>query len=224
MTTPIDTSRALPPHAGEPVLVSGTPLTEARAAVILLHGRGASAADIMSLAPEFDADGVAFLAPQAAGHTWYPLSFLAPLEANQPGVDSAHAVIERLIEAAGESGLTPDRCALIGFSQGACLAIDHAARFPRRYACIAAYTGGLIGPPGHAFRFTGSLADTPALVSANDPDPHVPWARVAESAHLLESMGAKVRIERYPGRPHSVTREQVEITSKMLRAIPPRSL
>ena len=207
------------PHGGQPMLAAGATLVSAAAAVVLLHGRGADARDILSLADSFAVERVHYIAPQAAGNSWYPQSFLAPIASNQPGIDSAHAVIEHLIAALGKRGLGAERIGLVGFSQGACVAVDHAVRVPRRYGIIAAFTGGLIGPPGTQFSVAGSLEGTPAFLGSSDPDPHVPWARVRESAGVLEGLGARVRLDRFPGLPHSVNEHEIEVARRMLQGM-----
>lgn len=222
MIAPFDTSRVPGPHAAAEVLTEGTKVDRATAAAILLHGRGGSAEDILSLGRATGRDGIALVASQAEGHSWYPLSFLAPLEQNQPHVDSAHALIESLIAQIVEHGIPSGRIALIGFSQGACLAADHAARFPRRYGLIACCTGGLIGPLGTSFESLtrpGALTDTPIFLGANDPDPHVPWPRVEETARVLGSMDARVELVRYPDMPHAVNRDQVRRIREAMDAL-----
>src|SRR5688572_32841683 len=134
------------PHANPSILQAGAPINEARIVAVLLHGRGATAQDILTLSQEFSARDVAYLAPQARGNTWYPYSFLMPIEQNEPSLSSALRAIERLIESLAQQNVTPDRIALMGFSQGACLALEFAARHAQRYAVIAAFSGGLIGP------------------------------------------------------------------------------
>jgi len=206
-------------HRPGPVAAAGAPLAEARAAAILVHGRGATAAGILELAGELAAPGLAFLAPQAANGTWYPLSFLAPLEANQPWLDSALARVGDLIAEIEAAGIAAERIALVGFSQGACLATELVARRPRRYGALAAFVGGRIGPPGTRFGSVGDLAGTPALFAAGDPDPHVPWTRVAESAANLEALGADVRTVRRPGFPHSIHPADLALARGMLAAL-----
>jgi predicted esterase len=207
------------PHQGQPVLRLGAPPGEAKAAVLLAHGRGGSPEDVLGLAGPLRFPGVAYLAPAAAGRTWYPHSFLAPLEANEPWLSSALLRLDEVIAQLGSEGLPPERLLLAGFSQGACLTLECAARHPRRYGGIVAFTGGLIGPHGMPRVYPGSLAGTPAFLGAGDPDPHVPWERVEESAAVLARMGASVRVERYPGIGHSIVEEELAIARDMLRAI-----
>lgn len=204
------------PHGGQRILHAGAVLHEARGVVILLHGRGASPEDIISLAPEFRVPELCYLAPAAADNSWYPQSFLAGEAVNGPSVDSAHRVIEELLDQLAQHGFGSERCVVGGFSQGACLGLDHAYRFPRHYGLILAYTGGLIGEPNRVFEPSGDLQGTPIDLSAGDHDPHVPWARVQQSAHVLERMGASVDLVQYPGLPHTITRTQVERTREHL--------
>jgi predicted esterase len=205
-----------PPHGGGRVATSGRPLAEASGAVVLVHGRGASAEDILTLAAELDRPDLANLAPQAAGGTWYPQSFLAPLAANEPGLSSALAVLAALVARVEAAGIPAARLVLAGFSQGACLALEFAARHPRRYAAVAGLTGGLIGPAGTPRDYAGSLAGTPVLLAAGDPDPHVPWARVEETARVLGGLGARVDLRRYPGLPHTVNGEEIAALRALL--------
>ena len=207
------------PHANLTVTEVGTPLAEARAAAILLHGRGGSAGDILGLAAELDRPGMAWLAPQAAGHSWYPRSFLAPLDSNQPHLGSALAAVGRLVDRVAAEGPGVERLALIGFSQGACLALETAARRGQRLGAVAGLTGGLIGPPGTAWRHDGSLDGTPVLLASGDPDPHVPWSRVEQSATAFADWGAEVDLRRYPGLPHTINNDELERLDELLAAL-----
>ena len=199
----------LDPHANQPVLHAGAPLASAAGVVILLHGRGASAEDILSLGAAFQLPKLAYIAPQAAGSTWYPNSFLAPRETNEPFVTSALARIASLVAEIQSAGIPRDRIVIAGFSQGACLSTEFVASNPARYAGVLAFTGGLIGPLDADLHHEGSLDGTPALLFSGDPDPHVPWQRVEDSADELERMGAVVQSFRYPGRPHTVSAPEI---------------
>ena len=221
-------------HDGEPTLAAGMPLpgggaagraTAASVAIVALHGRGASADGILSfLAAELadSLDRVALLAPQARHSTWYPQSFLAPFEANQPWLDSALARAGEVVSEVESAGLGAERIVLFGFSQGACLASEFVARNPRRYAALVAATGGRIGPPGTSFAphpelvRQRPLAGMPVHLSAGDPDPHVPWRRVEESAASLAALGADVSLRREPGFPHAVHPDAVEFLRRQL--------
>jgi predicted esterase len=207
------------PHANQPVETEGPSIEQARAAIVMIHGRGASADSILSLYPLLDAPGVTALAPQAAGHTWYPHSFLAPLEANQPYLDSALRKIDAVIEDLLAHGVQSDHIALLGFSQGACLASEYVARHPRRYGAVMALTGGLIGPAGTPRNYAGSLAGTPVFLGTSDPDPHVPFERVQETEAVLTRMGARVEVRRYPGMPHTINQEEIEACRALLHAM-----
>jgi phospholipase/carboxylesterase len=204
------------PHKDAPVQHSGKPLSEAAGAVILLHGRGGSAGDILSLARELYLPELAYLAPQATGNSWYPNSFLAPIAQNEPWLTSALRKVEATLRMASDAGISPDRIVIAGFSQGACLATEFVARHPERYAGLIAFTGGLIGPPGADLTHAGDLAGTPAFFGSGDPDPHVPWQRVEQSAKILAGMGAAVISRRYPNRPHTISAEEIDIAKKLI--------
>ena len=175
---------ALDPHAGQPVLRYGPSPSHARLSVILLHGRGDSAEGILELARALDLNDVAYLAPQAAGYTWYPNSFLAPLDQNEPYLSSALRVIGGLVRTLGRQAVPHERVVLLGFSQGACLSLESAARHARKYAGVAALSGGLIGPPTTPRDYAGSFEGMPVLLGCSDADPHIPLERVEESADV----------------------------------------
>ena len=198
------------PHAGQRILAAGVPLAEARAAMMLVHGRGATAESILQLARELDRPGFAYLAPQAAGHTWYPYSFLAPIPQNEPYLGSALRLLGAVVEHVGGAGVPAERLVLLGFSQGACLTLEFTARNARRYGGVAALTGGLIGPDGTPRDYPGSLEGTPVFIGSADPDPHIPVSRVHESARVLEGMGAEVDARIYPGMGHTVNQDELE--------------
>jgi predicted esterase len=208
------------PHANTPTLHVGPSLQDAAGAVVLLHGRGASAEDILGLADAFD-DAfddarLAYLAPQAAGSTWYPQSFLAPRAENEPYLSSALARIATLVDSIEATGIPRNRIVIAGFSQGACLSSEFVATNPARYAGVMAFTGGLVGPLGSDVSHIGSLAGTPVLLLSGDPDPHVPWSRVVETGDVLTAMGARVTLQRYPGRPHTISGPEIVLARKLL--------
>jgi predicted esterase len=198
------------PHGSQPTFTAGPPIEKADMALILLHGRGASARDILSIYGALGLANVSAIAPQAARNTWYPNSFLAPLESNQPFLDSALARIESLVDDLIARGVQSERIGLLGFSQGACLTLEFVARHPRRYGAIIGLTGGLIGPPGTPRKYPGSLAGTPIFLGTSDPDPHVPFERVKETETVLRKMGAEVELRRYPGMPHTIDRDELD--------------
>ena len=207
------------PHSDLAVTETGTPLAEARAAAILLHGRGGTARDILSLAAELERPGVAWLAPQAAGNSWYPQSFLEPLASNQPHLDSALSEVGRLVDRAALEGPGTERLAVVGFSQGACLGLELVARRGGRFGAVAGLTGGLIGPPGTVRRHSVSLGGTPVFLGAGDPDFHVPWERVEETAAVLSAQGAEVEARRYPGMPHTINEDELRRLDEMLAGL-----
>jgi predicted esterase len=197
------------PHGGERVLMGGAPLETAAGALVAIHGRGGGAEDIIALAREIAPANVTILAPQAAGNTWYPYRFLEPTERNEPYLSSALRIVAGLIAQVGEQGVPSERVALMGFSQGACLALEAAARNARRYAGVIGFSGGLIGPPGTSFDFAGSLDGTPVFLGCSDVDPHIPKERVEESAVALDRLGAAVDVRLYPGMGHTVNRDEL---------------
>ncbi|MGE5357781.1 MAG: alpha/beta hydrolase [Bacteroidales bacterium] len=204
------------PHAGQPVLHSGVATVRARLAMILVHGRGGSAEEMLTLAREFASPDLALLAPQAAGYTWYPYSFLAPIAANEPGITSGMAVLEGLVDSLRADGVTSDRIFLLGFSQGACLSLEFAARHARRYAGVIALSGGLIGPDATPRNYAGTFDQTPVLLGCSDVDPHIPVGRVRESAAVFRRMGAAVDERIYPRMGHTVNEDEIEAVRALL--------
>src|SRR5262249_29235175 len=175
-------------HQGQPIAHAGAALSRAKAAMILLHGRGASAEDILSLAQAFAQPEIADFAPQAAGHSWYPHSFLAPVADNEPWLSSALQVIADILRDLGRDGIPASRVVLLGFSQGGCLALEFAARNARRYGAVIGLSAGLIGPDGTSRTYSGSLQGTPVFLGCSDVDPHIPLARVHESGRSLRNL------------------------------------
>jgi predicted esterase len=206
-------------HAGQPTLTAGPEPEQADAVLLLLHGRGATAESILSLYDEIGVPGVAALAPQAAGFTWYPHSFLAPLAANQPALNSALRRIETIVAGLMARGVPSERIALLGFSQGACLVLEFVARHPRRYGAVMGLTGGLIGPEGTPREYPGALLGTPIFLGTGDPDPHVPFARVRETEGVLARMGAAVELRRYPGMPHTINQDELDACRTLVRRV-----
>jgi len=198
---------------------AGPSLADADAVALLVHGRGGSAAGMLDLARAIGGDGVAWLAPEARDNSWYPFSFLAPIEYNEPWLSSALALLDRLIARCGEAGLPPERVALAGFSQGACLSAEYAARRARRYGGLVLLSGGLIGPPGTPRDYAGSMAGTPAFLGCSDVDPHIPVERVDETARVLEDLGAEVEERIYPGLGHTIVDDEVAAAREILHRI-----
>ncbi|MEO8277868.1 MAG: dienelactone hydrolase family protein [Thermoanaerobaculia bacterium] len=207
------------PHAATPVLFAGAPLPEARLAVVLVHGRGGSAEDILGLSGPLAMPGVAFLAPQAAEHTWYPQRFLAPLAVNEPWLSSALARLRALRDRVVDAGIPDDRLLWFGFSQGACLASEFVARTPRRWGGLVGATGGRIGPLGMEFADAGDLLRTPVFLGCGDPDEHIPWRRVEETAAAFTRQNADVTLRRYPGYAHAVHPEAIRFARECLSSM-----
>jgi predicted esterase len=207
------------PHQGQPVLTAGEPLDKATAAMLMLHGRGATAEDILALSAELQQPGFAYLAPQAAGYSWYPNSFLAPIESNEPGLSSGLAVIASLLAKLAQAGIPPERTILLGFSQGACLSLEFAARNARRYGGLAGLSGGLIGPDGTPRDYPGSLSGTPVFLGCSDIDFHIPKERVEFSAEVLRKLGGNVTVRLYPRMGHTVNQDEIRFVQTMMAAL-----
>ena len=206
------------PHADQPVIWRGADPSTARLVVVLVHGRGASAAAIFTLADQFEVGDVAYVAPEAADHTWYPYSFLAPLEQNEPNLSSALHRLAGVVDDVVGRGIPSSRIALVGFSQGACLTLEYVARHAQRYAAVAGLSGGLIGPPGTPRDYAGTLAQTPLFLGCSDVDAHVPVERVHESAAVFSRLGAVVDERIYPGMGHTVNRDELDAVRALLGA------
>jgi predicted esterase len=206
----------IPPHAGQPVVRVGAPLSTARAAVLMIHGRGAAPNNILELVPAIGRTGVAYVAPAAADGTWYPESFMAPIERNEPGIRSGIAVIHSLLDELLATGMSAERVMLLGFSQGACLACTAVQRRPQRYGGVMVFSGGLIGPPGTVWSGSGSFLSTPVFLGCSDLDAHVPESRVRETAAVFERMGADVMTRIYPGMGHLVNGDEIAAARELL--------
>lgn len=203
------------PHAGQPVLQTGVPLDKANAVMIMVHGRGASARDILSLTTEFERDDITYLAPQAACGTWYPYSFLAPLAQNEPYLSSALGVLGALVTQVESAGFRSDQIMFLGFSQGACLSSEFVARNAKRYGGVFVLSGGVIGPDGTPRDYAGSLDGTPVFLGCSDVDFHIPKERVLESAEVFRGLGAEVDARLYPKMGHTINEDEL----KAVRAI-----
>lgn len=225
---PNEAGRPAGPHQGQRVARGGAPLDGAKAAVILVHGRGATAESILTLVDAFARPDVAYLAPQAAGNTWYPYSFLAPIEQNEPGLSSGLAALGDVLAQVEAAGLPAERTVVLGFSQGACLGTEFAARHARRYGGVVAFSGGLIGTgsrPGAAppadkrFDYTGSLDGTPVFLGCSDVDAHIPLQRVHDTAAALRALGGDVTERIYPGMGHTVVEDEIAFVRALLERL-----
>lgn len=200
------------------MLETGEPLAKARAAMILVHGRGATAADVMTIAAEVMHPGFAYLAPQAAGNQWYPNPFTAPLDSNEPYLGSALGVLESLL-ARVEASVPAQRVILLGFSQGACLTLEFAARHARRYGGVVGLSGGLIGPDGTPRDYPGSVEGTPVFLGCSDVDPHIRKDRVQEAAEVFKRMNASVTMRLYPGMGHTVNADEIQSVREIVESL-----
>lgn len=219
------------PHQGQPVIKQGAALGEARAAMILVHGRGASAESILELTDELEGgDGFAFWAPQAAESTWYNNSFLVPVQRNEPGLTSGLAKISELVQELEAGGIPREKIILLGFSQGACLAQEFAARHPARYGGVAGLSGGLIGMASESAGgkvggdnrfdlYTGNLNSTPLFLGCSDVDPHIPKERVNKSAEVFKSLGASVEKRIYSGMGHTINWDEIAFVSNVMEKL-----
>ncbi len=213
----INFERTIMFHQNANYLISGTSLPEAEKAMILVHGRGATAQNILELSTYFASPNLAFLAPQASGNSWYPHSFLMPMEQNEPYLTAALGVLKNLINQVIATGIQTENIYLLGFSQGACLSLEFAARHAATYGGVFGLSGGLIGPPGTPRTYEGSLAGTPVFLGCSDVDAHIPKDRVLETAEVMEKMGASVTTKLYPNLPHTMIEDEIKIIQNLMR-------
>lgn len=197
-------------------VTAGVPVATAKRALILLHGRGATAADIISLNSHLQLNDAAIFAPQANNNSWYPYSFMSPVAENQPALDSALKVVHELVTGIVKQGIPLDQVFFAGFSQGACLTLEYIGRNANKYGGAIAFTGGLIGAGLNRANYKGDFKQTPILISTGNPDPHVPVSRVEESQQILEEMNASVTVKIYPGRPHTISKEEIDLAKQLV--------
>jgi phospholipase/carboxylesterase len=198
------------------IQTAGKPLKEADKALILIHGRGADARDILGLASQLNVSEYSLLAPEATNNSWYPYSFLAEPEQNEPWLSSALDLLKEIVEEVTKHGISTENIYLLGFSQGACLALEFAARHAQKMGGIVALTGGLIGDKIYQENYTGDFNETPIFLGTGNPDPHVPVERVKESANILEKMNAQVHLKVYEGRPHTVSQDEIDVANQLI--------
>jgi predicted esterase len=207
------------PHQGQPVYSAGQPLAQAQAALLLLHGRGATAPSILELASLLHHDGFAYLAPQAAGNTWYPHSFLAPIAQNEPDLSSALQAVADLVAQVNAVGIASDKIIIGGFSQGACLSAEFVARNAQCFGGLLVFSGGLIGPPGTPRAYGGDLAGTPVFIGCSDVDFHIPVERVHETAEVLTRLGAQVDKQIYPNLGHTLVPDEIARARRVIEQV-----
>lgn len=198
------------------IITSGKPVDEAQKALILLHGRGADAADILGLAGHLAVSEYALLAPQATNNTWYPYSFLVPQRDNEPWLSSGIQVLLELVQDINAAGISSERIYFLGFSQGACLTLEFVARNARRWGGVVAFTGGLIGDQISADNYQGDFGSTPIFIGSSDPDPHVPVERVQATVQILTSMHADVLVRIYPRMGHTINQDEIEQANRIV--------
>lgn len=209
------------PHQNQPIFRAGVSLEDAHAAVIMLHGRGASAQDILSLARELPQQDFCFLAPEAAGSTWYPYRFMEPLESNEPYLSSALNFVNRVVNFVLVAEIPREKIILLGFSQGACLATEYAARTATKYGGVVGFSGGLIGPDSTPRDYPGNFDHTPVFLGCSDIDPHIPKERVIETRDVLQRMGADVTMRLYPNMEHTVNADEIKFVRTMMEKLLP---
>lgn len=201
---------AADPHGDQPIRTAGESLESADAAVVLVHGRGATAQGMLQFTEEFHHEGLAYVAPQAERGTWYPNRFLAPIDANEPHLSSALRHLDSAVERVRDAGIPTEKTLLVGFSQGACLASEYVARNARRYGGLGILAGGLIGPEGTPRDYDGSLSGTPVFLGVSDDDPHIPLERAEETVETLERMDGDVTFQVYEGLGHGIFPDEIE--------------
>jgi phospholipase/carboxylesterase len=206
-------------HDGQPILTRGKPLNQARAAMVMVHGRGSSAQSILALSGELNHPEFAYIAPQSAGNTWYPHSFLMPIESNEPWLSSALSTLERVLAQVAAAGIPAERTMLLGFSQGACLTLEFTARHARRYGGVVGLSGGLIGPDGTPRDYAGSLDGTPIFLGCSDVDPHIPKQRVLHTEEVLGRMGGEVTVRLYAGMGHTLNADEIAFVRGMMEQL-----
>lgn len=193
---------------------AGENIHQADKALIMLHGRGGTPEDILSLAPYFAVEKFALMAPQAAGNTWYPYSFMAPPDKNEPWLSSALEMIEAVVQEIVQEGITKENIFFLGFSQGACLALEFIARNALLYGGVVAFSGGLIGDRIYTENYKGNFKGTPIFIGSSDPDPHVPVNRVYATANILQEMHAEVKEKIYHQMGHTIISDEIKLANE----------
>jgi phospholipase/carboxylesterase len=205
------------PHRGQPIRMAGESISSAHAAMLMMHGRGASAEDILSLADLLKLPGVVYLAPQAAENVWYPNRFLEPLSSNEPWLSSALSTMENVLSQILQAGIPREHILLLGFSQGACMALEFAARHAARYAGVVGLSGVLIGPEDAPRDYPGSLSGTPVFLGCSDVDPYMPKERIDHAAEVMRRLGGNVTERLYPGLGHTTNQDEIEFIQRMMQ-------
>ena len=209
-------NKTIPPHAGEKIHYAGTTIENAAQAMILIHGRGAAAQSMLAMTDLFDSQDIIYIMPQAHNLTWYPYRFIEKRETNEPGISSGLTLIHTLVKSVNDAGIPDEKIYFLGFSQGACLVADYAARYPSRYGGVFVLSGGLIGDTIRSGEFSGDLKNTPVFFGCSDSDFHIPAERVDESAYIFEQLNADVTKSIYPDMGHTINQNEIDFIKKVL--------
>lgn len=207
------------PHQNQPIIYGGETIENAKAAMIMIHGRGATAESILSLSKEFDVEGITYIAPQAFGNAWYPYSFLSPVGMNEPGRTSGLALIDFIVFDLLSKGFATEKIFLLGFSQGACLSLEYVARFPKRFGGVFGLSGGLIGANDELKNYNGDLNRTRIFLGCSDIDPHIPIERVNKTENIFNSLNARVTKKIYTGMGHTINLDEIEFVNDILNEV-----
>ena len=198
------------------IVSAGAKIPGASKALIMMHGRGGSAEDILSLADHLNVKGFALLAPQAKNNSWYPYSFMAPVSQNEPWLSSALSLVKETVNDVIAKGISEENIYFTGFSQGACLTLEFIARNAAKYGGVVAFTGGLIGDRIDQKNYEGDFKSMPVFIGSSNPDPHVPVQRVNETTKILQGMNAVVTERIYPNMGHTITQNEIDLANELV--------
>ena len=212
-------SKGIAPHHSSKILIEGKDVDKAAAAMIMIHGRGATAESILDISQYFTVENISYIAPQANGGTWYPFSFLMPVEQNEPGVTSGLQRISEIVDHTIASGISEQKIMLLGFSQGACLSLEWTARSNKNIGAVFGLSGGLIGPNGLQRNYSGTLENTSVFLGCSDVDFHIPKERVIESADIFKKLNAAVTLKLYPNMDHTVNDDEIDQINSIMKKI-----
>lgn len=198
------------------IYTEGKPVNETKQALIMLHGRGSNAEDILSLAQYFPVKDFALLAPQATNNTWYPYSFLAQPKENEPWLSSALSLLNEIVKDLKAENITEENIYFLGFSQGACLALEFVTRNATRYGGVAAFSGGLIGDKIYPENYKGDFNQTPVFIGSSNPDFHIPVERIYATTNILKEMNADVTEKIYDNMGHTINQDEIDQVNKLI--------
>ena len=212
----LNLTKTIPPHTGDDTLYKGLAPDKASRAMIMVHGRGASAESIAALADEIQADDFMYVIPRAAGNTWYPYRFIEPRQTNEPGISSGLTLIEIIVKSLNDNGINSDKIYFLGFSQGACLAVDYVARYPDKFGGVFALSGALIGQELNKQDYSGDLKNTPIFFGCSENDFHIPEERIHESAEIFKKLNAGVTTRIYPNLGHTINHDEIKFINHII--------